>query len=205
VPRAGLSPDAVIDLAVDHVDAHGPAALTLAAVAAHAGVATPSLYKHVQSLVELRSLVSLRGWQHLTDQVADAVIGRSGQQALRGLLLGYRSYVLAHPNRYAAMHQAPLSDPRTAAVGERLMGSVLAVLGGFGLEGRAAIHTARCVRSAAHGFAVLEAAGGFGPHEDLDASYERLIHTLIAGLGRWRNAPSPGWSPTATAGSATAA
>jgi hypothetical protein len=47
-----------------------------------------------------------------------------------------------HPNRYAAMHQAPPSDPQTAAVGERLMGIVLAMLGGFGLEGPAAIHAA---------------------------------------------------------------
>jgi Tetracyclin repressor-like, C-terminal domain len=77
VPRAGLSPDAVVDLAVGHVDDHGAAALTLAAVAARAGVA---------------------------------------------------------------------------------------------------------VRSAAHGFAVLEAAGGFGFPEDLDASYERLIDMITAGL-----------------------
>jgi AcrR family transcriptional regulator len=182
VPRAGLSPDAVVDLAVDHVDDHGPAALTLAAVAARAGVATPSLYKHVGSLAELRSLVSLRGWRELTEQIADAVIGRSGEQALRGLLLAYRSYVVQHPNRYRAMHQAPLSDARAAAAGDRLMGIVLAVLGGFGLEGSAAIHAARCLRSAAHGFAVLEAAGGFGLPEDLDASYERLIQMIIAGL-----------------------
>lgn len=111
MPRAGLSPDAVVDLAVDHVDDHGPAALTLAAVAARAGVATPSLYKHVGSLAELRSLVSLRGWQELTERIADAVIGRSGEEALRGLLPAYRSYVVQHPNRYRAMHQAPLSTP----------------------------------------------------------------------------------------------
>jgi AcrR family transcriptional regulator len=184
VPRAGLSPDAVVDLAVDLIDHddHAAAALTLAAVAARAGVATPSLYKHVASLTELRSLVSLRGWRELTEQIADAAIGRSGEQALRGLLLAYRSYVVAHPNRYAAMQQAPLSDARTVAMGDRLMGIVLAVLRGFGLEGPAAIHAARCVRSAAHGFAVLEAGGGFGFPEDLDASYERLIQTLIAGL-----------------------
>ncbi|HET7519849.1 MAG TPA: TetR-like C-terminal domain-containing protein [Actinomycetes bacterium] len=59
---------------------------------------------------------------------------------------------------------------------------MLAVLGGFGVEGHAAVHAARCLRSAAHGFAVLEAAGGFGLSDDLDASHERLIHMIIAGL-----------------------
>jgi Tetracyclin repressor-like, C-terminal domain len=62
------------------------------------------------------------------------------------------------------------------------MAIVLAVLGSFGLEGPAAIHAARCLRSAAHGFAVLETGGGFGLPEDLDASHDRLVDTLAAGL-----------------------
>ncbi len=184
MPRAGLSAAAVVELAVELVDEdlHGPDGLTLAAVAARAGVAAPSLYKHVGSLAELRSLVSLRGWQELTDRVADAVMGRSGEAALRGLLLAYRSYVVEHPNRYRAMHQAPLTDPGTAAVAGRLMGIVLAVLGGFGLEGPAAVHAARCLRSAVHGFAALEADGGFGLPEDLDASFNLLVSMLVGGL-----------------------
>lgn len=182
MPRAGLSPGAVVDLAVDLVDAEGPAALTLAAVAARAGVATPSLYKHVGSLAELRSLVSLRVLEELAERLAAAVMGRSGDAAVRALLLAYRAYVVQHPNRYSAMSPQPLADPRTAAAADRLLRVTLAVLGGFGLEGPAAIHAARCLRSAVHGFAVLEAAGGFGLPEDLDASYERLMDMLITGL-----------------------
>ncbi|MBE9940881.1 TetR family transcriptional regulator, partial [Cellulosimicrobium cellulans] len=55
--RVGLSHDAVVRIALDLVDAGGPtgfADLTLAKVAAQAGVATPSLYKHVGSLAALR-------------------------------------------------------------------------------------------------------------------------------------------------------
>ncbi|MGO2740360.1 MAG: TetR/AcrR family transcriptional regulator, partial [Cellulosimicrobium funkei] len=55
--RAGLSHDAVVRIALDLVDAGGPtgfADLTLAKVAAQAGGATPSLYKHVGSLAALR-------------------------------------------------------------------------------------------------------------------------------------------------------
>jgi hypothetical protein len=38
------------------------------------------------------------------------------------------------------------------------------------------------VRSAVHGFAELERAGGFGIDLDLDESYRRLVATLGAGL-----------------------
>jgi len=60
MPRAGLSSDAVVAIPLDVVDGEGPAALTLAAVAVRAGVATPSLYKHVASLAGLGSLGGCR-------------------------------------------------------------------------------------------------------------------------------------------------
>ena len=62
VPRAGLDRAAVVALALAVVDDGGPtgyADLTLAAVAARAGVAVPSLYKHVAGLPGLRREVAL--------------------------------------------------------------------------------------------------------------------------------------------------
>ena len=53
MPRAGLSPRVVVDLALEVVDDGGPsgwADLGLSAVAHRAGVAVPSLYKHVDGL-----------------------------------------------------------------------------------------------------------------------------------------------------------
>ncbi|MDP9028475.1 MAG: TetR family transcriptional regulator, partial [Actinomycetota bacterium] len=67
MPRAGLSRVAVTDIAVALVDSapNGFAGLTLAAVAARAGVAVPSLYKHIGSLAELRRAVALVGLSEL--------------------------------------------------------------------------------------------------------------------------------------------
>jgi AcrR family transcriptional regulator len=182
VPRAGLSPDAVVDVALDIVDADGPAALTLSAVAARAGVAIPSLYNHVGSLAELRQLLTQRVLQELTARIAKAALGRSGEDALRALMHTYRAYVIEHPGRYAAMVQAPDPDPRVSAAADQLLDIVLAVLGGNQLHGSNAIHAARALRAAAHGFAVLETAAGFGLPENLDTSYDLLIQMLINGL-----------------------
>ncbi|MFI6518576.1 TetR-like C-terminal domain-containing protein [Spirillospora sp. NPDC050679] len=182
MPRVGLSPDGVVDAALTIVDADGPAALTLAAVAAKAGVATPSLYKHVRNLAEMRDLVTLRVMEELTDRLASAIMGRSGDDAVRALMRAYRSYVVDHPGRYAAMEQTPGTDPRLAGAAERLLGVLLAVLRGYGLEGAELIHAARCLRSAVHGFAVLEAAEGFGLPEDLEASYDLLVRMVVGGL-----------------------
>jgi hypothetical protein len=59
-----------------------------------------------------------------------------------------------------------------------------AVLAGYGLEGDDAIHAARAVRAALHGFAMLESGGGFGIKLDLDESFARLVDLLDGGLAR---------------------
>ncbi|HEX6342540.1 TetR/AcrR family transcriptional regulator [Umezawaea sp.] len=178
--RAALSADAVVDVALRLVDEEGPAALTLAAVASRAGVATPSLYKHVRNLAELRALVSVRVMDELAERTGRAVLGRSADEAIRALMLAWRAYVVAHPHRYSAVVQA--AEPMVAQAGDRLVAIVLAALRAYGLEDSDAIHAARCLRAAAHGFAVLEAENGFQLPEELDESYDLLIRMVIAGL-----------------------
>jgi AcrR family transcriptional regulator len=185
MPRVGLSPEAVVDAAVAVIDADGPEALSLAAVASMTGVATPSLYKHVASLDALRGLVQLRVLTELGDVLAEAVLGRSTDDALRALMNAYRDYAIAYPHRYAALPQQPRRESElVAAAGNRAVGVILAVLRGYGLEGSAAIHTTRCVRAALHGFASLEISGGFQLAEDLNESYALLVDAVVTGIRR---------------------
>ncbi|MEV3927146.1 TetR-like C-terminal domain-containing protein [Actinomadura coerulea] len=188
MPRAGLSPDAVVDAAVAVVDAEGPGALTLAAVAGRAGVATPSLYKHVRNLAELRHLVTARVLEELAARLGEAALGRSGDDAIRAVMCAYRAYVVEHPGRYGAMEQTAVPEGGPAhEAAERLLNILYGTLRGYALEGPELVHATRCLRSAFHGFAVLEAAGGFGLPADLEASYELLITMVIGGLaGRRR-------------------
>jgi AcrR family transcriptional regulator len=169
-----------VDLAVREIDEAGTEALTLSAVAARAGVATPSLYKHVRNLAELRELVSARITDELSADLAGAVLGRSGDDALRALMAAWRAYVIDHPHRYAMIIQTP--HPAMDAAGGRLVGIMLAALRAYGLENSDAIHAARCLRAAVHGFVTLEAAGAFGLPEKLDESYDLLTHIITSGL-----------------------
>jgi AcrR family transcriptional regulator len=180
--RAGLSTNAVVQAALVIIDERGLDALTLAAVAAQTGVATPSLYKHVGSLAELRSLVRVRLMQDMTEHFTNAVLGLSGTEAIAALMHAYRAFVRQYPARYACMPADPLGDPALAEAGGRLMSVLLATLRGFGLEGTEAIHAARGLRVVVHGFADIEAKGGFGLPEDFDESYERLIRMYLSTL-----------------------
>lgn len=179
MPRAGLTTDAVVDAALGVLDDQGPGGLTLAAVAQRVGVATPSLYKHVGGLPELRKLVGVRVLHDMTNRFTAAVLGRSGDDAVTSLMQAYRAYVLDNPHRYAAMPLDPLHDPDLAAPGTKLMEVVLAALRGYGLTDAQAIHTTRCLRAVAHGFASLEVNGGFGLPEELDETYAQLIKAVL--------------------------
>lgn len=182
--RAGLSPAAVVEAALAIIDEQGLGALTLAAVAQRTGVAAPSLYKHVGSLGELRMLVGARVIEEMTAHFTRAVVGRSGDDAVEALMHAYRGYVVAHPARYAAAPPDPLHEPLTAEAGQRVLELFYAALRGYGLTGSAAIHTTRCLRAVVHGFASLEASGGFGLPEDLDESYAQLVRMTVSGLRR---------------------
>jgi AcrR family transcriptional regulator len=179
VPRAGLSPDAVVEAAIDVLDVRGLDGLTLAAVAERVGVAAPSLYKHVDSLAELRTRVAARLIAELAERLATAVMGRSGDDAVAALMHSYRGYVLEHPRRYAAVPPDPLHDPNLNAAGARLLDVVIAVLRGYGLEKTEAIHAIRCLRAAVHGFVSIETSGGFGMSESVDDSYDRLVRMFL--------------------------
>jgi hypothetical protein len=96
-------------------------------------------------------------------------------------MVAYRDYAMAYPHRYAAIPQHPVSDPELTAAGDRVLAAILAVLGGAGLTGADRIHSARCVRAAVHGFAVLQATGAFQLADNLDDSYNLLI-TLLTPL-----------------------
>jgi AcrR family transcriptional regulator len=184
MPRAGLSAGAVVDLALDIIDAQGQEALALSSVAARAGVAPPSLYKHVGSLAELRSLVAARILDEMTDLATAAVMGLSGDAAIAALMRRLRAYAVEHPARYLAVPPDPVHDPALAEPANRFLGVFLAVLRSYDLQGPAAIHAIRSLRVIVHGFAAIESSGGFGLTEDPAETYEHLIDMYLATLPR---------------------
>jgi AcrR family transcriptional regulator len=182
VPRAGLTTDGVVDVALALVDEKGVEALSLAAVADRAGVAAPSLYKHVGSLADLRTLMAARILREVTALLAEAVMGRSSDDAVEGLMRAYRAYVLANPGRYALVPLDPLRHPQLAAASRDLLAVFVAVVRGYGLADSAATHAIRRMRATAHGFAELEAGGGFGLPEDIETTYDQVIDMFLRSL-----------------------
>jgi len=189
-PRAGLTTPAVVGLALEIVDDEGADALTLAKVAARAGVAAPSLYKHVKSLADLRRLIDLKVVQEMADALRTAATGREGAAAVSALADAYRAYLRRHPHRTNALSTAPdETDTELSTATHAVAEVVFAALRPFGFDHVQAVHATRCIRAAVHGFAGLEASGGFGRPEDVAQSFEVLKTMLVQGLTNYAEKP----------------
>ncbi|QTE28864.1 TetR/AcrR family transcriptional regulator [Pengzhenrongella sicca] len=191
MPRAGLTRQAVVELALAVVDDGGPhgfEALTLAAVAARAGVAVPSLYKHVAGLPDLRRAVVLACVAGMTEAVESPAAGLAGPPATRAMADAIRAFAHASPGRYLAA-QLPTwaDDPEAGEIRAAAAHSIEVIassLRGLGIPAGREIDAIRALRAALHGFILFELTGGFRMADDVDESYRYLVTTLVAGLSR---------------------
>ena len=192
-PRAGLDRATVVRAAATLSNVGED--LTLAALAAHLGVRTPSLYNHVDGQEGLHRELALFGVRELSARITRAAVGRSAGDALKAVAQGYRDYAREHPGVYRYTQRAPDADDEELQVAAAEVVDVLtAVMSAFELRNDEAIHAIRGLRSLLHGFVALELNGGFGLDVDQDASFDFAVTAFVAGLeaGIWATEPSSG-------------
>jgi AcrR family transcriptional regulator len=184
MPRSGLTAADVVIAGAEIADEAGYPNLTLGMVAQRLGVRPPSLYKHVDGLADLRHRIATLAMTEFAEAIRDAMLGRSGHDALAALAGAMRRYVTAHPGRYTATVGAQFTGPddplRTA--GTRVIESIAAVLHGYGIAPDETVHAIRTLRCTLHGFAVLQAGSAFQWSDDADDSFEWLIGFMDRGL-----------------------
>lgn len=154
--------------------------LSMNDLAAALGIRAPSLYAHVDGLHAVRRLLALHGLAELERGVARLTAGKSGADAVRALMNGYRNFARKNPGVYAAMLPTP---PRTDGAWregvDRLVQTLVASLHGYRLEGPDRVHVLRGLRSVVHGFVSLESSGALNNPVSRDASFEWLVEAFL--------------------------
>jgi AcrR family transcriptional regulator len=186
VPRAGLSELAVIEETERLIDEVGLRQLTLTELAARLGVRQPSLYKHIEGTDGLVRSISIRAKNELAYVLARAAVGRERADALNSISDAYRAWALEHPGRYATVQSAAtLRDEEDEAASLAALQVIIDILAGYKLADDVAIHAARALRAALHGFITLESSGEFGLPVDIDGSFRRMIDGLDTAFSSW--------------------
>lgn len=193
MPRVGLTSTDVVIAAAELADEIGYGELTMGLLAQRLGVRPPSLYKHVDDLADLQHRIATLAMTELGEALRDAIGGRSALSALTALLTTVRTYVTAHPGRYAATIGAEFTGPDDPllAASTRVIGSIAAVLRGYGISDTEMDHAIRTIRCTLHGYAVLQTAGGFQWSGDPGQTFDWMIRFLDRGL-RTAHPPAEG-------------
>ncbi|MEV6138249.1 TetR/AcrR family transcriptional regulator [Nocardia sp. NPDC051990] len=185
-PRAGLTAERITQAAAELADEVGFDSITVAALARKFGVKDASMYSHIKNLEDLRNRVAMLAGDEKTERIATAVAGRAGRDALVAFADEWRRYALEHPGRYAAT-QMPM-DPAVAADwsgGWRAIDLTYGMLRAYGLGEPDVTDAVRLLRSTFHGFANLEANGGFGHSRCTAVSWDRIVDALHITLTHW--------------------
>lgn len=184
--RVGLERVQVLDTAARLADASAPEPLTLQALASALGIQKPSLYNYIDGLPGLERQLSLRSHRLLSDELSQAAVGRTMDDAVEAIANSFRHFILQHPGIYTlsvrASRNRERADAEIAALEGQVLGVITRVLSSYHLEGEPLLHAVRGLRSFVHGFAMLEAAGGFGLPLSLDESFAYLVRMYIRGL-----------------------
>jgi AcrR family transcriptional regulator len=184
MPRAGLTPATVTEAAAALVDEIGFDQLSMGLLAERLGIKTPSLYKHVTSQADLAHRIAILAMTQCADAIRDAIQGRAGSDALFAGAQAMRTFVKEHHGRYAAANAARPTgpdDPLIPAL-NRVVASWAAMLHGYRIDPSQEIHALRMLRTVLHGYASLEAAGGFQYSTDVDDSFTWMITFVDHGL-----------------------
>lgn len=175
----------VVAAAIACIEADGPAALAITPVARRLGIKPPSLYNHVKGADDLALAVLIEANHRMVATMRAGIGGVYEPRAvLAALAASLRQFALANPGLYQTISQIPPQNdhPELGPLIFEVLDFFRRPLAQLGITGDEAIHAIRALRSAMHGFVLLETSGQFGLGQSTDESYSWLVQTTLRGL-----------------------
>lgn len=179
-----LNAQAILDATAELAEEKGLENVTLLQVADRLGVKAPSLYNHLNGMHDLSLGVARIAAARLEEDIRDAAVGRSKEEALTAMSMAYRKYAKENPELYKAILRfRDYKDDTVLETGRTAYRILYQVIESYHLGEEETHHAVRALHSALHGFVSLEAAGFFqNPKVSADESYRRLVAMLVASL-----------------------
>ncbi|MFD7702765.1 TetR/AcrR family transcriptional regulator [Streptomyces caelestis] len=111
--RRAVATQEIVEAAERHIAEHGPAALSLRAVARSLGMSVQALYHYFPNRDALVTVLITRAYDDMADAVRTAVDTVPDDPAVPRFVIaaeGYRSWAIAHPELFRLLYGTPLRD-----------------------------------------------------------------------------------------------
>ncbi|WP_246580700.1 TetR/AcrR family transcriptional regulator [Deinococcus aestuarii] len=177
---AKLSPEAILQTALDLLEGGGEGGLNMRSLAERLGVRPSSLYRHYPDRAALVAALEDHAALGLHERLREAAQSRRPGEALRAAAHAYLDYSRTHPHLYGLLLAPRPPAPAGPGPGKDLWNLVLRLVGAVTGD---ADDTAAAVAYWAflHGYVQLERSGGFGLSGPR-GGFERGLEALIRGL-----------------------
>ena len=178
---AKTSHSELVDIARVFVEASGPEALTMGAVAERAGIKAPSLYKHFADRAAILKAVEIEVLYELEAFLRRQTQGRTPGARLIAMASAYRRFGLAAPNRYKAIYSGnAFNDPETAAACRFSAQPLFEELLAAGIAEARMLPLSRTLVAFLHGFVLMEIGNAFQLGGDIEAAFSSGLETILA-------------------------
>jgi AcrR family transcriptional regulator len=108
--RHGNLPDALVDAALDRLEAEGVESISLRELASAAGVNHRAVYRHFPDKLSLLARVAERGWQQLGQHLKKSTAGKApGEPALIAASIDFFLFARDHANLFHLMGGARIN------------------------------------------------------------------------------------------------
>jgi len=170
----------LVGIARGLVEATGPDALTLGALAQRAGIKPPSLYKHfadraaVLKAVEIEVLYELEAWLRARTS------GDTPKARLMAMARAYREWGKAKPNCYRTIYSGDaFNDAEIRAACLFSAQPLFEQLRTAGVPEARLLPLSRTLVAFMHGFVLMEIGNAFNLGGSVDEAFESSLETIL--------------------------
>lgn len=175
----------VVAAAIEVLEAEGPDALGISRVATELKIKPASMYNHVASAKALSNAVALEGNRRVLEILKAAIKDQADpHEQLKSLAYSVRQWATTNSGLYehVARVEPNYADPDVMVLLEEILSLFDRPLKRMGIATDQRVHAMRSIRSALHGFVMLEANGQFQLQESAEESFRWMVDGLIRGL-----------------------
>lgn len=177
---AKTSREALARIARELVEASGPDALTVGAVAQAAGIKPPSLYKHFADRAALLKAVEIDVLHELEAYIRAGMSGATPKVRLRTMAEAYRAFGKAAPNRYRVIYSGnAFIDPEIRAACLFSAQPLFEELRAAGIAEARVLPVSRTIVPFLHGFVLMEIGSAFNLGGDVNEAFEVGLETIL--------------------------
>ena len=177
---AKTSPARLATIARTLVEASGPDALTMGAVAQSAGIKPPSLYKHFADRAALLKVVEINVLHELEAYLRRETVGAGRKSRLKAMARAYRRFGTDAPNLYKVIYSGnAFIDPEIREACLFSAQPLFEELRAAGVAEERILPLSRTIGPFLHGFVLMEIGSAFNLGGDIEEAFETGLETIL--------------------------